>query len=158
MIVATYAEWLYSDKILTLHCDNPDHKKSHSLTQTEYLFIACLYFFAEKILDDRFANAVMDVFTKTLDLPDPDDGSCWEPKAPLIAAIYEETMPRSPLRNLMVHTYVDTDRKAWLSDKMRKRFEDFPEFLMDLLAADPDSKVVTGKLYKGRKTFYREVK
>ncbi|KAM3421106.1 hypothetical protein BST61_g1520 [Cercospora zeina] len=156
-IVTTYTEWLYSHKIHTLHSDNPDHKKSLSLTQTEYLFIASLYLFAEKILDDGFANAVIDVFTKTLDLPDPDDGSHWEPNPAVIAAVYEVSMPSSPLRRLMVQTYVNADRKEWLSQKMRRRFEDFPEFLMDLLAVDPESKVVTGKLYKKRKEFYRKV-
>ncbi|GIZ37638.1 hypothetical protein CKM354_000108000 [Cercospora kikuchii] len=108
-IVATYVEWLYSGKIFTVHSD-PSHKSVEYATQEEYWFIASLYLFAEKYLDDGFANAVIDTFAEALDLPNPDDGFYYAPSGLVIAAVYDRTMPGSPLRRLMAKTYFDANK------------------------------------------------
>lgn len=152
--MATYVEWLYSGKIFTLYSD-PSHKSIEYATQEEYWFIASLYLFAEKYLDDGFANAVIDTFTEALDSPNPDNGFYYAPSRLVIAAVYDRTMPSSPLRRLMAQTYVNANKSKLLDREQRQGFVKCPEFLMDVLAADPDDSLVQGRLYERRQEFYR---
>ncbi|CAK1360057.1 uncharacterized protein RHO25_003390 [Cercospora beticola] len=140
-----------------MHPD-PSHKSIEYATQEEYWLIAKLYLFAEKYLDDAFANAMIDTFTEALDSPNPDAGFYYAPSGLVIAAVYARTMPTSPLRRLMAQTYVNANKNEWLDEEQRKGFAKCLEFLMDVLAGDPDDSLVQGRLYERREEFYRGVR
>lgn len=125
-----YQSFLYTQK-LPIRQAHEHINLGESENQPEYLELAKLYVFGEKIQDASFKNAVIVAFTKRM----------WEieakrnrlyPMTKVVDIIYKGTMPGSCARKLMVDVHIMSGRPQWItaiSDDNNK------EFLMDLCRA-----------------------
>ncbi|KAK5126459.1 hypothetical protein LTR85_010695 [Meristemomyces frigidus] len=126
-IVQRYCQYLYSEKIyLTPTIFQKDVAKDTNLLP-EYLVLAELYVFGEKIGDIPFKDAVIDAFLCRRS--EPVEGVRYSPITSAVDILYEGTMPGSPARRLMVDRHVRLGASHWISDKSEDQNK---EFLMDL--------------------------
>lgn len=94
--VVTYINWLYT-KAIPAYTDE----------EGDYLRLARLYVFGERVEDDGFCDAVLSEITKGIDV------SRSYPAGHCIEVIYSGTPPGSPARGLLVEVHAAKGRKDW---------------------------------------------
>ena len=123
-----YVSWLYRTQ-LPVRIDAPGPEGN-----AEYLALARAYVLGDRVEDLAFCDACIDAMivkqrTKST------DGTCWSPVGPVIACIYDNTMPKSKARKLLVDIYAHNGQRDWL-EKWADKDTDLPrEFLFDLAVA-----------------------
>ena len=99
------------------------------LAETEYILLAKLYCFGERMQDPHFRDAVIDaIVARVNDLHKyvNNDGTIsdfqYYPTTPAINIIYEGTPPSSPARRLMVNIYSSRGMSEWMTDEVHVDF------------------------------------
>lgn len=120
-VVTAYVDWLYSKTVSEAICrDNCEGE-----LQPDFNFLISLYVFAEKVQDDRFADAALCQMLEQMDLGKKE---AWYPGQPALARAYEGTPDGSPLRRLLACVWAKYLSPSWFG-----LGEVYPmEFMVDL--------------------------
>lgn len=110
-VVNLYAQWLYSDKIISRQSPNEEDER----TVAEYSLLIDAFVFGEKIQDGPFKDASIDALIHLVDTPDK-DGWKWYPTGRVDFA-YQGTPEGSPLRKLLVDMHMFHGNGEWLSSQ-----------------------------------------
>lgn len=144
-IVTLYVQHLYTSKIHLQKTTSEDGLRTTD-NLPEYHILADLYVFGERTQDVIFRNAVIEAFVGRMAEP-LNRRWPWSPTTTVIDKLYKETMPGSPVRQLMVDVYKTRGCGHWITDRTEDHNK---EFLMDLsrtLLDAPRSQTVFGSPY-----------
>ncbi|KAK5133028.1 hypothetical protein LTR08_008233 [Meristemomyces frigidus] len=129
-IVQLYCQYLYSEKIYL----TPTLLKTDVVEGTEilpeYIKLAELYVFGEKVLDALLKNTVMDAFLYRMN--EKVENTFYCPCTTVIDTIYQGTMPGSPARQMVLDIHICDGRASWVTLKPEENNKDF---LIDLARA-----------------------
>lgn len=100
-VVNLYAQWLYSDRILSRK--SPDQADDQNMAELKLLIKA--FIFGEKIQDGHFKDALIDALIHSVNTTN-NDGKNWYPGSSLVNCAYEGTPEGSPLRKLLVDMHM----------------------------------------------------
>jgi hypothetical protein len=130
---AIYVSWLYRAE-LPVRIDAPGLEGN-----AEYLAVARAYVLGDRLRDVAFCDACVDAMIVKAQTK-ATDGLVWHPVGPVIAYIYNNTMPNSKARKLLVDIYTVSGHSEWLV-KWADKDTDLPsDFLFDLTVALMDAK------------------
>ena len=104
--MTSYIDWLYCGKVEGYEFRDGD---------TNYLDLAQLYIFGQRIEDDKLCDEVMEAIPKGLDKP-PSNFDCWLPGPEEVKLVYENTEVEDPLRRLLVDCTVELATAYWFDD------------------------------------------
>lgn len=124
-----YCQFLYDGKIYLKHTVSKTQILDNE-TISEYLVLAKLYVYGEKIQDALFKNKVIDAFLGRIS--EPIEGTTYHPIAQSVNIIYESTMSGSLGRRFMVDIHVWHGGPHWVTHEAAENNKDF---LMDLARA-----------------------
>ena len=102
-IVKLYFQFLYAHKLF-INWTRRAGELSRNANFPEYITLAHLYVFGEKVGDVMFKNAVVDAFIRRAITPVGDRK--WNPVTKAVDIIYRGTMSGSPARRLMVDVHL----------------------------------------------------
>jgi hypothetical protein len=126
-IFRLYIHWLYSR---TLPCRNDEPGRAGN---AEYVLLAKAYVLGDKLQDGRFQDTAIDAIIQKASSP-AKDGQQWLPVGSAVGWIYDNTLPSSEARRLLVDLYVCHGSGDWLT--LWAKPADLPkDFLLDLAAA-----------------------
>ncbi|KAF7187847.1 hypothetical protein HII31_10747 [Pseudocercospora fuligena] len=126
-VVAAYIHWLYFKRVASKPISPPELP----MDDGEYLTLARLYCFGEKVQDDAFCDDVMTAMTlKTDDIAE--DGTRTFPSHSAVMALYNGTTNHSVARQFMVDMYCEFGMDQWIPKEAELNH---PEFLADLVHA-----------------------
>ncbi|EME77419.1 uncharacterized protein MYCFIDRAFT_146637 [Pseudocercospora fijiensis CIRAD86] len=126
-IVAAYAHWLYFKRVASKLISPP----KLSMDDGEFLMLARLYCFGEKVQDEAFCDGVITAMTlKTYDVAE--DGTRIFPGHCAVMALYNGTTKNSISRKFMVDMYCEFGMDLWIPEEAELNH---PEFLADLVRA-----------------------
>lgn len=79
----------------------------------EFLQLAKAHVLGDKLFDGDFCNAAIDAIINKTETKLP-DGLRWYPVGEVVQSIYDNTLPHSPTRRLLVDLYVRSGHKNWI--------------------------------------------
>lgn len=128
-IVKIYLQYLYSGRIHIATTTTFEGLRPPA-NLPEYLVLAELYVFGEKVQDVDFKNIIIDRFIRRME--EPISIVCCYPITRTVDVIYKGTLPGSPARRLMVDTHLLRGGSRWITEHVHDHNK---EFLMDLSRA-----------------------
>ena len=107
------------------------------LHDERFLCLTKAYILGEKLLDNRFRNAIVDEFVSEVDLPDPVTEETYVPTNWCVRVMYDNTPESSRGRSLMVGIWQTRILEPWSYENMTTKGENLDrtlpkEFLLEL--------------------------
>lgn len=127
-----YATWIHHRTIPTSTGDTDEH-----YGEEESALISA-YGLGEKLGDDDFCDAALDVLVEICNMRD--DANVWLSEA-AVTKVYEVCLPGSPLRKMVVDLWLCHGKKSWFDQPEGITAHLSKEFLLDYLKASICSNV-----------------
>lgn len=125
IIFNIYVQWKYKGKILSATADQDDEN------QEEWLRLVQAYVLGDKLQDAAFKDAVLDSIIAKSNVAV--NGFHYFPIQNITTFIYANTVPKSPLRRLIVDQHVYHGQATWMENASVDDLD--KEFLFDLSIA-----------------------
>lgn len=134
-VVAAFVDWAYFSRIASKPVSPPELP----MDDGEFLFLAQMYSFGDKVQADAFCDDVMTAMAlKTDDIAE--DGTRTFPSHSAILTLYNGTPAGSPARRFVVDMYTEFGMEQWVPKETEFNH---PEFLTDLVRAFLSEKQAT---------------
>ncbi|SMQ49011.1 unnamed protein product [Zymoseptoria tritici ST99CH_3D7] len=146
-VIGSFIEWLYTEKIAV----TSTHLLQNEDSDKQYIRLAHLYVFGEKVQSVAFRNAVLSAILMARDGAGTIT-STYSPIREAVRVIYSGTVAGSPARKLMVHIHVETGHSDWFGKDATLHC---PEFLFDIAIALMDKRPrIALRLYDTREEWF----
>jgi hypothetical protein len=121
-IVTRYLDFVYHNRLVTQYKSQPD---------SNYIDLALLYVYGERVLDIFIQNTIIEHLLKLTDVINRNHhGHPHYPGPAVVEIVYEGTTPTSPFRRMLVDMYARHGLEEWLAH------EDLhPAFCLDVARA-----------------------
>ncbi|KJX93365.1 hypothetical protein TI39_contig4330g00003 [Zymoseptoria brevis] len=136
-VIGSFVQWMYTDNITVI----PTYEMKLEESNKQYVQLAHMYVFGEKIQNIAFQNAVLSAILMARDGKAGNERAVRSPIKEAVKIIYDGTLPGSNARKLMAFIHVEGGKADWLGKDAK---EHHPDFLFDSVQAFLAKRTVAG--------------